>query len=294
MILSGGAVEGGCGWRARRWERRSVRAAHTCLLAPRLPGGKCTVDAFLAPPRTAQAAPPKRACPRTHAQSTPCSPEELLLVDLAVAVPVRLVDHLLQLLVCRAGTSRSRGKNGQARGPKPGADKMSSTEKWHTLAQLFPFSWQVRGCAAQGPFPQSPAASPAARTAHPPVMFSPSSLATRLRFLKEILPVSSSSKRRNACIVRAAGPGTGGANNELQTRTQQSTNCLKSAGECGYSSLPVAPLAHAPPHSSHLNSTDTPHLHDLLPAVALAHLGSHHLRGGQAPARLARKQLAGA
>ncbi len=31
------------------------------------------------------------------------------------------------------------------------------------------------------------------------VMFSPSSLATRLRFLKEILPVSSSSKRRKAC-----------------------------------------------------------------------------------------------
>ena len=37
------------------------------------------------------------------------------------------------------------------------------------------------------------------------VMFSPSSLATRFKFLKEILPVSSSSNRRKAFIISSRG-----------------------------------------------------------------------------------------
>ena len=79
--------------------------------------------------------------------------EELLLVNLAVAVAVRLVDHLLQVGGARFGI----------------------------VPRHAPWAAGVdRACSSSS------------------VIFSPNSLATRFRFLKEILPVSSSSKSRKA------------------------------------------------------------------------------------------------
>jgi len=107
--------------------------------------------------------------------------------------------HGLSLLTARlrAPSQRCAGRGQQ---PRPRRARVQRLQP-HT-ARLLPYKQEGRALATtHGAAAGARAGSRARACSSSSVMLSPSSLATRLRFLNEILPVSSSSNRRKALRI---------------------------------------------------------------------------------------------